>query len=228
MFEVTLPFPEESVVMPSEVPVFPLESMALLPGEPMPLRIFEERYKIMTEHALSDGKFIAIAGIQSGNSLPYSICGLGRIAMEEKLKDGCFNLVLVGIKRIKVRSYSQRKPYLKGEIEILEDTFSQTAVSVINSLSEQVYDLGRQVLAIRKKSQKDVSYADLESLPYDLLPLGMLCDLFSAALSLPHLEKQMILEETDAVRRAEKLIFTLRFELEKQHSSQIFFPSTLQ
>ena len=85
MFEVTLPFPEESISLPSEVPVFPLEGAALLPGEPMPLHIFEERYKIMTEAALSDGKLLAVAGMKPGNLLPYGICGLGRIAMEEKL-----------------------------------------------------------------------------------------------------------------------------------------------
>ena len=188
MFEVTLPFPEESLSFPTEVPLFPLEGASLLPGEPMPVHIFEDRYKVMTESALSEGKFMAVAGIKPGGSLTEGVFGLGRIAMDERLADGRFNLVLIGLKRIRVRAITQQSPFFKAEIEVLEDGYSETAVSVINSLSKGVYELGRQILGIKKDGQKEVSYADLDSLPYDLLPLGMLCDLYSAALALPPLE----------------------------------------
>ncbi len=227
MFEVTLPFPEESVRLPVHVPVFPLEGAILLPGEPMPLHIFEERYKMMTEAALMDGRFLALAAIQPGQTRPTGILGLGKIVMEEKFVDGRFNIILLGLKRIRVKSFLQERPYLRAEIEILEDTFSQTSVTVINSLSKEVYDLGKQLLSSKKKGPNDVSYPDLENLPFDLLPLGILCDLFSAALAFPSLEKQMLLEEEDAIRRAEKLIFTMRFELEKRHSGP-GFSSVLQ
>ena len=215
MFEVTLPFPEESLSFPTEVPVFPLEGASLLPGEPMPLHIFEERYKTMTESALAEGKFLAVADFKSGRPLTEGVFGLGRIAMDERLPDGRFNLVLIGLKRIRVRALTQEKPYLKAEIEVLEDAYSQTAVNTINTLSKEVYGLGKDVMGMKKDGKSEVSYADLDSLPYDLLPLGMLCDLYSAALALPPLEKRMMLEETDAVKRAEKLIFTLRFELSR-------------
>ncbi len=218
MHEVTLPFPEESHRIPSHVPVFPLEGVVLLPGEPMPLHIFEERYKLMTEAALMEGGLIAIAQVTPGQALPSAIFGLGKIVMDEKTMDGRFNLILLGMKRIRVKSFVQEKPFLRAEIEILEDSFSQTSVNVINTLSKEVYELGKQLLSTKKKGPNDVSYPDLENLPYDLLPLGMLCDLFSAALGLPSLEKQMILEESDAVGRAEKLIFTMRFELERHRS----------
>jgi len=186
----------------------------------MPLHIFEERYKVMTEASLSEGKFMAIAGVKPGGSLTEGVFGLGRIAMDERLADGRFNLVLIGLKRIRIRAVTQESPYLKAEIEVLEDAYSQTAVNVINMLSKEVYNLGRRIMEIKKNTHKEIAYADLESLPYDLLPLGMLCDLYSAALALPPLEKRMMLEETDAVRRAEKLIFTLRFELSRLHTGQ--------
>lgn len=215
MFEVTLPFPEESLSFPTQVPVFPLEGASLLPGEPMPLHIFEDRYKAMTESALAEGKFMAVAGVKPGQPLTEGVFGLGRIAMDERLPDGRFNLVLIGLKRIRIRLVTQERPYPKAEIEVLEDAYSQTAVNTINSLSKEVYGLGRDILGMKKDGQREISYADLDTLPYDLLPLGMLCDLYSAALALPPMEKRMMLEETDAVKRAEKLIFTLRFELSR-------------
>jgi hypothetical protein len=213
MFEVTVPFPEESLSFPTEVPVFPLEGASLLPGEPMPLHIFENQFKIMTEFALVSGKLIAIVGVNSGQMIPGGIFGLGRIAMNEQLPDGRFNLILIGLKRIRILSITQETPYPKAEIEVLEDDYSQTAVNTLNALSKEIYSLVRDILKIKKDRNSDIVYADLDNLPYDLLPLGMLCDIYSTALALPPLEKRMILEEIDAVKRAEKLIFTLRFEL---------------
>lgn len=218
MFELTLPFPEEFLDIPREVGVYPREGAVLLPGEPLPLLIPDERHRMAP--AFIQGKFLAVSGHKPGSGAPSGVFGLGRIAMDEELADGGLNLVVIGLKRVRVRSYVTEKPFLRAEIEVLEDTFSQTAANLISSLSKEVYALGRELLEYKKQEPKEISFPDLENMPCDQLPLGTLCDLFSAAVSLPSLEKRMILEELDAVRRAEKLIFILRFELEARRMGQ--------
>lgn len=224
MFTVLPPLADDALRFPETVPVFPLASAALLPGEPLPLHIFEDRYKLMTEVALAGDRLIAMAGFkpnpEAGSGKEAAICpvaGLGRIVMDERLPDGRFNLVLVGIKRVRIKRIVEAKPFLRAEFEAVEDTFSQTAPAFIQNLSKEIVRLGKEVLAVKKKKETldEIPFPDFESLPYDLIPLGMLCDLFAAALSLSSMEKRMILEETDAIRRSECLIFALRFELEK-------------
>src|SRR3989344_3455701 len=95
------PYDEDVIKTPQEVPLFPLSKVVLLPGEPLPLHIFEERYKMMTESAISEERLIAMAHMKpteggvEGSGI-FKIGGLGRIVLDERLSDGRFNLVLLG------------------------------------------------------------------------------------------------------------------------------------
>lgn len=217
------PFDDEPFKAPQDVPVFPLSRVVLLPGEPMPLHIFEERYRVMMESAISTERLIALAHVKPGpevvNAPPdkiYEICGLGRIVVDERLEDGRFNLILLGLRRVRIKQFIQERPYKRARIEVLSDHFSQTSSSVLSALSADIVHLTQTLISERRKSglNSESQEAILEQLPGETLPLGTLCDLLAAALGLPPLEKQMIMEETDVVRRAEMLLFYLRFEIQ--------------
>ena len=216
------PYDEDVLKTTQEVPLFPLSKVVLLPGEPLPLHIFEERYRIMTESAISSERLIAMAhlkpgldkGLENRDGI-YDVCGLGRIVLEEKLADGKYNLVLVGLKRIKINRIVQEKPYMRAEVEILPDQFSQTSGHLISSLSSEINDYGLKLMSLRKKKLLDDAPSQIfDNLKTENLPLSSLCDLFAAALSLPASEKQMIMEEIDVIRRAKTLLFALRYEIQ--------------
>ena len=214
------PFEDEALKSPQDVPLFPLSQVVLLPGEPLPLHIFEERYLMMAESAISSERLIAMAHLKpriekspEGNPEMFDVCGLGRIVLDERLSDGKFNLILVGLKRIRIKRIIQLKPYKRAEVEILADRFSQTSSSLLSSLSSEITFLAQELMAQRKKILEEAPSQIFENFPSENLPLGTLCDLLAAALSLPPLDKQMIIEEMDVVRRAEILLFALKFEL---------------
>ncbi len=213
--------------MPEEVPLFPLPQMVLLPGEPMPLHIFEEKYKIMTESALAGERLIAMGHMKTepdkrGSDQPeiYDIAGLGRIVMDEKLGNGRFNLVLLGLRRVRVKEIVQEKPFARARIEVLADRFSQTSSSVIESLSDELLDLFEDVSLEREDHHpaQDLQAAPLDAGSLESLPLGTLCDVLASALNMKPVEKQMLLEETDVIKRAQTLLFTLRYEWESYRS----------
>jgi len=96
------------------IPIFPLPGHVLLPGEPLPLHIFEERYKQLAEFALTQKRLMVLANLKSDlgkigeeKNKIYDIAGLGRIVLDERMADGRFNLVLLGLKRIRIK-YSQK------------------------------------------------------------------------------------------------------------------------
>lgn len=109
--------------------VFPLPSVVLLPGTVQPLHIFEQRYRDMVKAALeSDGVF-AMAQVLPGQEhrltgspeLEPMLCA-GVIGMHEQLEDGRYNLVLVGVARLRlVRELPQVATYREVEAELLED-----------------------------------------------------------------------------------------------------------
>lgn len=109
--------------------VFPLPSVVLLPGTVQPLHIFEQRYRDMVKAALeSDGVF-AMAQVLPGQEhrlagspeLEPMLCA-GVIGVHEQLEDGRYNLVLVGVARLRlVRELPQVATYREVEAELLED-----------------------------------------------------------------------------------------------------------
>ena len=53
-------FPAGMVNMPDQIPVFPLTRVVLLPGEILPLHIFEPRYRDMVRDALNSHRVIGM------------------------------------------------------------------------------------------------------------------------------------------------------------------------
>jgi len=213
-------FDDENLKTPDDVPVLPLPETALLPGEPMPLHIFEERYKLMAESAISAEKLIAIAHIRPGfgkdgnKSELYDVAALGRIVVDEKLSDGRFNLVVLGLRRIRICRFVQEIPYRRAKIEILNDIFSKISASSLDSMGLQLMRLAEETIKLKGEDPLgNLTMPGMDHPPLDTASLGALCDILAAALTLPATEKQMILEETDILSRAEKLTFMLQFQI---------------
>lgn len=89
------------------MPLFPLDSVSLLPQQILPMHIFEPRYRQMVERALDGSGQIAMAVFRGGAwklqyhgrpALMGAVC-VGQIAQHEKLSDGRFNLLLQGVCR---------------------------------------------------------------------------------------------------------------------------------
>jgi len=89
--------------------IFPLPRVVLLPAMPMPLHIFEPRYRAMTRSALENERYIAMATLdpsgeedsaQRPRVRPY--VGVGAITEWEELPDGRFHILLEGVGRARV------------------------------------------------------------------------------------------------------------------------------
>jgi Lon protease-like protein len=107
------------------VPIFPLPNAVLLPHVLLPLHIFEPRYRIMTDDALSSNRLIAIALLKPCSEASYytqqadihSIVCIGRICREERLDDGRFNFLLQGMVRAKVIDENRNLVYRQARLE---------------------------------------------------------------------------------------------------------------
>ena len=109
----------------SDLPLFPLKTV-VFPGMPMPLHIFEERYKQMIEECIETKRPFGIVMIDEGspefdtNVKPHLVGCTVDIMQVQKLEDGRFFIMTVGQERFRITALKRdEKPYLVGDVSRL-------------------------------------------------------------------------------------------------------------
>jgi Lon protease-like protein len=124
----------------SEIPLFPL-NVVLMPGAPLPLHIFEERYKQMVDECLESGdEFGMVLADESGTRQVG--CTAKIIELVQRYDDGRMVILVEGTRRFKLNNVMTGKPYYVGEIEYLEDE----PVEDVDALAEECIALLERVI----------------------------------------------------------------------------------
>src|ERR1700741_2199441 len=100
-------------------PLFPLGIVAL-PGELVPLHIFEERYKTMMNECLRDEKEFGIVWL-SDDGLREIGCACATERVLERMEDGRMNLLTRGTRPFRVVERQSELAYPAGVVQFLED-----------------------------------------------------------------------------------------------------------
>ena len=184
---------------PKNLPLFPLNTV-LFPGMPLHLHIFESRYKLMVNQLLNQepvfGAVLIKRGLESLGPLaePHQVGTIARIVQVENLKDGCFNLTIVGEKRFQIKSINDEKHYITAEIEEFPIEFKRPL------------DVYRRIRHLRNQVQYYLHTINrLDDIQIDLEQIQMPDDPFSliflaaSLLQIPAHEKQPALTATSAL-----------------------------
>jgi Lon protease-like protein len=102
-----------------EFPLFPLGLVAL-PGEVIPLHIFEERYKTMMNECLRHEREFGIVWL-SDEGLREIGCACRIERVLERLDDGRLNLLTRGTRPFRVLERQGHLPYPAGVVEFVQD-----------------------------------------------------------------------------------------------------------
>lgn len=107
------------------LPLFPLE-VVLLPEEPLPLHIFEERYKMMIGECLQAQA--AGAGQQEfgmvlvkGQALSNVGCTARVVNVTRQYEDGRLDILTAGSRRFEILLTNDERPFLRGRVDYFED-----------------------------------------------------------------------------------------------------------
>ena len=92
-----------------KVRLFPLPNLVLFPHVMQPLHIFEPRYRDLLEESIADDRLIAMGVLKpnwendyDGRPPLYQFGCLGRVATYHRLNDGTYNILLLGLRRLRV------------------------------------------------------------------------------------------------------------------------------
>jgi len=155
--------------LPPLLPLFPLE-VVLFPGAPLPLHIFEPRYKEMIGECIQGKKRFGVIRVQE-NSLADVGCTAEIVAVTKRYDDGRMDIVTQGRDRFELLEVNQERQFLRGEVLYISDE----PEAATEQEREQALQLHRQILALAGAQQdlsddSDVplSYQLAGSLPLDL------------------------------------------------------------
>jgi uncharacterized protein len=188
--------------------LFPLPNLVLFPHVVQPLHIFEPRYAELVTDVLMEDRLIASVLLKPGWEELYSgkppihrIACLGKVIAEQKLPDGRFNILLRGMKRLRLkREKDTDKMYRVVHADMLEDN-SPDDVETSKELRKQL----SEALLPRFKPAGG-ALDQIKGLFQSEMPVGSLCDVLSFALPFPSEMKQSLLEQLDVTKRVRQLI----------------------
>jgi len=101
------------------IPLFPLQ-VVVFPGTPLPLHIFEERYKEMVGNAIRDNSEFGIV-LAREDGIVNAGCTVVVEKLTEMFPDGRMNVITRGKRRFEILSLNQDKSYLQAEVRFFED-----------------------------------------------------------------------------------------------------------
>jgi uncharacterized protein len=203
----------EVTELPPDIPLFPLPSVVLFPQMPMPLHIFEPRYRKMVADAREGHQLIGMVLLQPGWEPRYygrppvfPIGCAGRIEQYEELPDGKYNIVLRGVSRFEVLDERSGEPYRVATIAARPERAHDAAA--LESVRSKL------IAAIEQASERDAVVL------HGGLPPETFINALSQSLDLQPLEKQSLLECGSLLERGRRLIEIVEFkQLERRIGS---------
>ena len=196
------------------LPLIPLRGMNIFPYMVLHFDVGREKSILALEDAMLNNQEIflvsqKVSKIEEPEEKDiYSIGTVCNIKQILKLPGDTIRVLVEGIKRGKISAYKEKEPFVRAEVEIIED--------------EECTDDKKCKALIRTIDKAFEEYINLSvnNFPDALFSLeeteepGRYCDIVSSYLILKPEAKQELLETLEVTKRLEKLVFILKNEIE--------------
>lgn len=151
------------------LPLFPLD-LVLFPETPLPLHIFEPRYKEMIGECLQEKKVFGVVRAKE-NSLAEIGCTAEIVAVTKQHEDGKLDIVTEGRRRFQIQNVNHDRSFLQGEVAYFEDDAAQAKAEDVAralELHNQIMGLLGAEPAPSDLEQAQLSFQLAGALPLDL------------------------------------------------------------
>lgn len=190
------------------MPLFPLQ-VVVFPRTPLPLHIFEERYKEMVGEAIRNQTEFGIVLAKEENLASVG-CTVVVDRVLKEYPDGRMDIVASGRRRFEILALNDEKPYLRGEVQFFDDDESRPAPGDVQHRA--LVEYRRLLQLIRKKPRPfaEPAFAD----PQLSFQLGQIVE------DLEFL--QTLLQSRSEAERLRKLAdYLIEFVPKEQHSMHV-------
>jgi len=204
-----------NVEIPTTLPILPVRDIVIFPYMIIPLFIGRDMSIKAIDKALSTNKMILLVTQKDVNiENPtvddlYRVGTVGSILRMLKLPDGRLKILVQGIAKARIVSFTQTDPFYAGEIERVVDKQPSELTVEIEALMRNIRELMDKSIALGKTFLPDILV-----LIENIEDPGRLADLVASNLGLKAEQAQQLLEMADPVMRLRKISELLHREVE--------------
>lgn len=206
---------EKEIEIPDTLPVLPIRDIVVFPYMILPLFVGREMSIRSIDHALNSNRMIMLLtqkDLNIENPGPddlFSVGTVGIIMRMLKLPDGRVKILVQGLTKAKVLSFTQTEPMFMATIERLPDQKIEEISIEIEALIRTVKEQLDKAVSLGKAILPDIMVV-----VENLSDPGRLADLVASNLGLKTEQAQEILEIEDPVKRLKKVSEILSREVE--------------
>jgi len=210
-----------------------LPGVILFPEAPLPLHMFEPRYRRMLTAVLNSHRMFVVAMQKPGcaSGTPSAIAGLGLVRVCVRHSDGTSHLILQGLSRVELIRTVRQRPYLVSQIRPLRAPVHDSVA--IDALMAKVRDLVTEQIQLglsasapdaiklkpqTKQAQAPLTISEIMRCLEKLSDPDQVADLVSYALLSRPAQKQIILETVEVEPRLKLLIHFLMAEISQRQN----------
>lgn len=196
------------------LPLFPLEQVVLFPGMSLPLRIFEERYKVMIGACQVTDQLFGVVLIRNGQEVgdpaePEHTGCTARMVRVDRIPDGQMHILTIGEQRFRLSSAARVMPegYLVADVQMLPEPTSVTIdPDLMSTLKAEFTRYQQAILGLTGRTDP----AAAPELPSDPTRLSYR---IASTLYVDSRERQQLLETDDVAARLQRELALLKREM---------------
>ena len=210
----------EDVVIPSEIGVLPLRNSVLFPHAIMPISVGRRKTLNLLDDVVRDSKLIAVVSQRNpADDDPdpadmYRVGCVARILKVVKLSGNNVNLIIQGLKRVRVDRFTSTEPFMKASVISLDEIIEENVE--LEALVRSLVNQFQRLVQVSQNISSDLGEMVLSAGSNDPARLS---DLAASVLNISAEEKVGLLERNNVKDRVQKLVETVTRELELQEIS---------
>ena len=155
----------ENEALPEIVPILPLRNTVLFPGVVIPITAGRDKSIKLIKDANNADKVIGVVAQQNkeienpGAKDIYSMGTVAQILRVLKMPDGNTTIIIQGKKRFQIKSIVEEQPYLKAEIESVQDILPEKDDKEFLATIDSIKDLALQIIQENPNIPTEAAFA---------------------------------------------------------------------
>ncbi len=202
--------------IPDELPLLPLISAAVFPSAVVSLQVRIERSLALMELEAEESQIIATAITKKGITVADKLADIHetgvavRIISKVKIPNNTYQLVIQGLRRIKLTKLTQLDPFMRAQVECYPHDPVE-ATTEIRTKQEQALGLFHSLTMLDNRYPREIT----QVMQVNAEDAGRFADLLSSYLALGLGEKQYLVSAVDLAERYDRLIKLMTAELQR-------------
>lgn len=200
--------------IPDNLPVLPLFDAVLFPKMVLPLVVIEDHSVKLVDEAMSKDRIIGLLVSKSKSkekTAPQEdLAAIGTSAMILKMaktEDNKAQLLVQGLGRFKVKQFSHKEPYLRADIEDVDD--EEDSGKEVEAMKTNIISLFDRIVELSPGLPKEIA-----SMSSSIEEPGILADMVASTINSPTEDKQKVLETANVKKRLKEVTKQLNQQLD--------------